>query len=262
MPGTRRFRRGIYLLPTLFTVGNLFCGFSSLVQTARASYEQAAVLIIVAGLLDLLDGRIARLTGTTSEFGVEFDSLADVVSFGLAPSFLAYHWALGSLHRLGWLVAFLFVVCAAMRLARFNIQGSGGNKRYFAGLPTPPAAAALACLAFAFPAPPPAAWTSTVVAVLVVLVAILMVSRFRYRSFKDVDLRNRRSYLYVLLMAAAVVAIAYKPAGAAVILAGAYVLSGPVSYAWAFLRRASGDRVSLTAERGTEPEVANEPLAR
>jgi len=262
MRKTRRFRRGIYLLPTLFTVGNLFCGFFSLVQSARGEYEQAAVFIIVASVLDLLDGRIARMTGTTSEFGVEFDSLADVVSFGLAPAFLAYHWALGPLHRLGWVVAFLFVVCAAMRLARFNIQSSLGSKRYFAGLPTPPAASALACLAFAFPEPPAMAWASTVVAVLVVLVALLMVSRFRYRSFKDIDLRDRRSYLYVLLVAAAVVAIAYKPAGASVILAGAYVLSGPASYVWTFLRRPRGHRVPLTAERAGEPKVVNEPVTR
>lgn len=250
------------MLPTLFTVGNLFCGFSSLVQSARGEYEHAAALIIVAGILDLLDGRIARLTGTTSEFGVEFDSLADVVSFGLAPAFLAYHWALEPLHRLGWLVAFLFVVCAAMRLARFNIQSSGGSKRYFAGLPTPPAAASLACLAFAFPEPPGVAWASSGVAVLVVFVALLMVSRFRYRSFKDVDLGNRRSYLYVLLVAAAIVAIAYKPAGASVVLAGAYVVSGPVSYIWTLVRKPSGRTTPTSAARAREPEVADEPVGR
>ena len=262
MPGTRRFRRGIYLLPTLFTVGNLFCGFSSIVQSSRGVFEQAAVLILLAGALDLLDGRIARLTGTTSEFGLEFDSLADLVSFGVAPSFLAYLWALAPLHRLGWLVAFLFVVCAAMRLARFNIQSSVGSKRYFAGLPAPPAAAALACMAFAFPDPPDTRWATSLIAILVVLVAVLMVSRFRYRSFKDVDLRNRRSYLYVLLVAAAVVAVAYKPAGASVILAGGYVLSGPAAYLWGLFRRLYGPSVQTGAARARGSEVANEPVTR
>ena len=262
MPGTRRLRRGIYLFPTLFTVGNLFCGFSSFVQSSRGTFGEAAALIILAGVLDLLDGRIARLTGTTSEFGLEFDSLADLISFGLAPAFLAYRWGLEPLHRLGWLVAFLFVVSAAMRLARFNIQGRAGSKRYFAGLPAPPAAAALACVAFAFPNPPDTPWAAALVAVLVVVVAILMISRFRYRSFKDFDLRNRRSYVYVLPVAAAVVAIAYKPAAASVILAGLYVLSGPTAYVGGVLRRLRGPALAPGSESPRASEVVDEPIGR
>lgn len=257
----RRFRRGIYLLPTLFTVGNLYCGFSSLVQSAWGSFEQAAVLVILAGVLDTLDGRIARLTGTTSEFGIEFDSLADLVSFGVAPAFLAYQWVLAPLHRLGWLVAFLFVVCAAMRLARFNIQTSPGNKRYFAGLPTPPAALAVACMAFAIPDPPDTRWAAGLVAVLLIGIAILMVSRLRYRSFKDIDLRSRRSSLYVLFVALAIGAIAYDPAGASIVLASAYVISGPASYVVGLVRRL-GTAGPKTAERTPVSEVANEPIAR
>jgi len=133
MAPSRELRRGIYLLPTTFTVANLFCGYASIVLASRGDIAQAAVLIVIAGVLDGLDGRIARVTGTTSEFGLQFDSLADIVSFGVAPAILAYHWALQPFGRLGWLVAFIFVVCAAMRLARFNIQTSRGDKRFFAG---------------------------------------------------------------------------------------------------------------------------------
>lgn len=261
MPAARRFRRGIYLLPTLFTVGNLFCGFSALVQSAWGGFEQAAALVILAGVLDALDGRIARLTGTTSEFGIEFDSLADLVSFGVAPALLAYPWALAPLNRLGWLVAFLFVVCAAMRLARFNIQGSTGSRRYFVGLPAPAAALSCACIVFAAPEPLEERWQTVLAGVLLSAIAVLMVSRLRYRSFKDVDLRSRRSYRYVLFVAAAVGAIVYKPAGTSVVLTSAYVLSGPASYLFGLLRRI-GSASSKTAERATTSEVANEPVTR
>jgi CDP-diacylglycerol--serine O-phosphatidyltransferase len=252
----RRPRRGIYLLPTLFTVGNLFCGFSSLIQSSRGQFEQAAVLIIVAGILDLLDGRIARLTGADSEFGVQFDSLSDLVSFGVAPAFLAWAWALAPLHRLGWLVVFLFVASAATRLARFNTQVHPGSRRFFAGLPTPPAAAAVACAAFAFPHPPSSPWTTASIATGVVLLAVLMISRIRYRSFKDIDLRHRRSYVLVVPLAAVLAAIAYKPAAAAMVLAGAYVASGPVAWIWTAIRRAGGQVDS------TSGEVADEPAGR
>ena len=136
MPRSRHLRRGIYLLPTLFTVGNLFFGYSSVVQSSAGRLELAALSIVLAAVLDGLDGRIARLTGTTSAFGIEFDSLADIVSFGIAPALLAYHWALGP-GRVGWALTFLYVVSAATRLARYNIQPPSMDKRYFVGLPSP-----------------------------------------------------------------------------------------------------------------------------
>ena len=228
----RRLRRGTYLIPTLFTVGNLFCGFSSIIFASRGAFSTAAVLIVLAGILDGLDGRIARLTGTTSEFGLEFDSLADIVSFGVAPAFLAYHWALRPLGRVGWLFAFLFVICAAMRLARFNIQTHAASKRYFAGLPSPPAAGVVATLAFAFPAPPAEPWVAALVGVAVVAVALLMVSRFRYRSFKDVDLKRRFSFLVVLVPAAILVAILVHPRSSLLLCALVYAGSGPTAYLW------------------------------
>ena len=256
MSGHRRPRRGIFLLPTFFTVGNLFCGFTSLIQSSHGAWEFAAALILVAGVLDMVDGRIARLTGTTSEFGVQFDSLADLVSFGVAPAYLAWEWGLEPLQRLGWSIAFLFVVCAAMRLARFNVQSTGGSKRYFAGLPTPPAAAAVACTAFAVPSPPLRSWVPLLFGSVLVALAVLMVSRVRYRSFKDIDLRNRRSFLFILPLAAAVGAAAYKPGEAAMALAGAYVASGPLGWV---LRRLRGQTADGTLER---TGVVDEPAGR
>ena len=133
----RRFRRGVYLLPSLLTMGNMFCGYACVVYAMRGEFETAAPFIGFAFVIDGLDGRIARMTGTTSAFGVEFDSLADIISFGIAPAILSFAWGLQSLGRLGWAAGFMFVACAAMRLARFNIQSaSGGDKRYFVGMPS------------------------------------------------------------------------------------------------------------------------------
>src|SRR5258708_27312103 len=148
----RRFSRGAAILPSLFTTGNLFLGFWAIVRTFHGQYAEAAPLIFWAILLDVLDGRIARMTGTTSEFGAELDSLADVVSFGVAPALLIYSWGFSSLPRVGWLVAFLFVVCGALRLARFNVQKTSVDGRYFVGLPIPAAAAPVAALVNASPA--------------------------------------------------------------------------------------------------------------
>ncbi len=254
---SRRFRRGIYLLPTLFTIGNLFCGYSSIVQASRGSFHLAAVLIIVAGILDGLDGRIARLTGSTSEFGVQFDSMADIVSFGVAPAVLAYHWSLTPLARTGWLIAFLYVVCASMRLARFNIQQSVVDKRFFAGLPSPAAAGALASLAFVFPELPESRWISALLAGVVVSVATLMVSRFRYRSFKDFDLRNRRSYIQILPIAALLVGLFSTPE-VLLLLAGWYLLSAPVTWWWSLARRGRAGGLSA----GSSTEVADGPAFR
>jgi CDP-diacylglycerol--serine O-phosphatidyltransferase len=260
MARTHRFRRGIYLLPTLFTVANIFCGYWSLIQSYRGSLEMAAILIVVAAVLDALDGRIARLTGTTSDFGVEFDSLADMVSFGIAPALLVVQWALQPLNRVGWLVAFLFVVCAAMRLARYNLQAGTGDKRFFAGLPSPPAATLLACLVFAFPEPAPARWVSALVAALMACLGMLMISRLRYYAFKDFDLRNRRSYVYVLPLAGVLVAIAVYPKGTLLLVSTAYVISAPTYYLWSLLQRAR--RAARRRGAAGKTEVADGPTFR
>ncbi len=222
-----RTRRGIYLLPTVFTVGNLLCGFSSLILASSGQFRTAAVLILLAGVLDALDGRIARLTGTTSEFGVQFDTLADVVSFGIAPAFLSFRWALAPLDRIGWVVCFIFVVCTAMRLARFNIQSSNEDRRFFAGLPSPASAWTIAGVIFAMEQPEPG-WVTASYAILVSTLGLLMISRFRYRSFKDLDLRNPRSYVYVLPVAMLLVAVLIQPEWSVLGLGGLYVISGPL----------------------------------
>jgi CDP-diacylglycerol--serine O-phosphatidyltransferase len=259
MARNRRLRRGIYLLPTTFTVGNLFCGFVSIVLSSRGEYVTAAIVIILAGILDGLDGRIARLTGTTSEFGVEFDSLADVVSFGVAPAFLAYQWALLPLRRGGWLIAFLYVVCAAMRLARFNLQAGIQDKRYFAGLPSPSAAGTIACTVFAVPSLPPGRLPAVLAALAVTTVAALMISRVRYRSFHNLDLRNRRPYLYALLIAAVLVFIIGNPRETLLVLVVGYVLSAPVLYVFGLARRGRARSEQPSPE---PPEVADEPALR
>lgn len=262
MPERRRLRRGIYLLPTLFTIGNMFCGYSSIVQSSIGHLEAAAICIIVAAVLDGLDGRIARLTGTQSDFGLQFDSLADVVSFGLAPALLAYHWALRP-SRLGWSLAFLYVVCAAMRLARFNIAKSVGDKRYFVGLPSPMAGIALASIVFAFPEPPGSKSRAALYATVVFVVAVMMVSRLRYRSFRELDLRNRRSYVYVLPMAAVLMLVALHPKAAMLLLAVTYLCSGPALHLWSLARRKAVPAAQRSVDRGAAPGgVADEQPLR
>src|SRR5882724_6007228 len=177
-------RRGIFLLPSLLTTGNLFCGFLALILTTQGRYTEAAVAVFVAMVLDLLDGKVARLTKTTSQFGVEFDSLADVVSFCVAPAFMLYTLALAPLGRAAWLGAFLFVICGALRLARFNVYTGIVDRRYFVGLPTPAAAGMVVAVVLLLEGEPLERWQASAIAVGTYIVALLMVSTFRYWSFK------------------------------------------------------------------------------
>ena len=233
----RRFRRGASILPSLFTTGNLFLGFWAIVRTLHGQYAEAAPLIFWAILLDVLDGRIARLTGTTSEFGAELDSLADVVSFGVAPALLVYSWGFGTLPRVGWLVAFLFVVCGALRLARFNVQKSSVDGRYFVGLPIPAAAAPVAALVNVSPAPVDEKTHAVVWLALLIVLAFLMVSTFRYTSFKKVDLRSRRSYVNVVGIALLLIVFNMHPEWCLLALATLFWLSGPLAYLWGLVFR-------------------------
>jgi CDP-diacylglycerol---serine O-phosphatidyltransferase len=234
----RRFQRGVYILPTLFTLGNMFCGYSCIVYAMRGEFETAAPFIGFAIVLDMLDGRIARLTGSASDFGVEFDSLADVISFGIAPAILSFSWGLQPLGRLGWLAGFLFLTAAAMRLARFNIQsGMGGDKRYFAGLPSPAAAGITAATVFAYPYGLTDYRAALPVLVMVLVPAALMVSTIRFRSFKTIDLQSRRSYTVVILLAAGIALIATHPRVVLVLLAYSYLASAFVGLAISRFRR-------------------------
>jgi len=221
-----RFRRGIYVLPSLFTVASLFCGFQALIRTSQGSYHVAALLILVASVLDAIDGQVARLTRTDTDFGLQFDSLADVVSFGIAPAVLVHSWALSSLGRIGWLVSFLYVACGAARLARFNLRRHPADRRYFVGLPIPAAAITLAAVINYRPEAVTDPLAAGVMAALTVFVALLMISRLRYRSLKDADLIVRKPHLAIIVVALVYIAIASNPEVILTLLAVAYLISG------------------------------------
>ena len=239
-PPRRPFRRGAAILPSLFTIGNLFLGFWAMVRTIHGQYAEAAPLIFWAILLDVLDGRIARMTGTTSEFGGELDSLADVVSFGVAPALLAYSWGFATLPRVGWLVAFLFVACGTLRLARFNVQKSSVDGRYFVGLPIPAAAAPVAALVNVSPMPVDEKTHAVLWLALLIVLSFLMVSTFRYTSFKKVDLKSRRSYVTVVGTVLLFVVVMMHPEWCLLALATLFWLSGPLGYLWGLMFRRRG----------------------
>jgi CDP-diacylglycerol--serine O-phosphatidyltransferase len=200
-------------------------------------FHTAALFIGVAIVLDMLDGRMARMTGTTSAFGLEFDSLADVVSFGVAPAVLSFSWGLQPLGRIGWAAGFLFVAAAAVRLARFNIQSAAQDKRYFVGMPSPPAAGVPAATVFAFPEGLTGPWEAAAVLAMVIVPALLMVSTIRFRSFKTIDLQSRRSYPMLLLIALGLAALAADPERVLLIAAYGYLASAFIGLAWTRIHR-------------------------
>ena len=237
----RRFRRGVYLLPSMLTMANMFCGYACIVYAMRGEFITAAPFIGFAIVLDMLDGRIARMTGTTSAFGIEFDSLADVISFGVAPAILAFAWGLQPLQRLGWAAGFLFVAAAAVRLARFNIQAGSQDKRYFVGLPSPAAAAVPAATVYAYPYGIHTASEAAPVLVMVILPALLMVSTIRFRALKNIDLWARRKYPVLLFVALGLAMLAAHPEVILVSLAYGYLASAVVEMAWHRFRRRHQD---------------------
>ena len=235
-------RRGLYVLPTLFTVGNLFCGYLSVWNSINASFEWAAGLIFIAALLDGLDGRVARMTNTASEFGEQYDSLADVISFGMAPAILLYFWGLAGdpdWKRLGFMISFLFVVCGSMRLARFNIQTHVVDKRYFVGLPIPMAASVPASLVLAAPNAQLTRVGFLLLLGMTAALSYLMVSTIRYRSFKDLDLKRRRPVGVLLVIALVMAFVGFRPALSLLTVSVAFALSGPLTRAFFFLRSKS-----------------------
>jgi CDP-diacylglycerol--serine O-phosphatidyltransferase len=235
----RRLRRGgVYLLPSMFTMANMFCGYACIVYSMRGEFATAAPFIGVAMVLDMLDGRVARMTGTTSAFGVEFDSLADVISFGVAPAILAFSWGLQPLGRIGWAASFLFVAAAAVRLARFNVQtGVVHDKRYFVGLPSPSAAAVPAATVFYWPSGFTSYAEALPVLAMVIVPALLMVSTIRFRSFKTFDLQERHRYPVLLLMALGLALLAAQPEIVLLVLAYTYLASAFVGMVWTRVRR-------------------------
>jgi CDP-diacylglycerol--serine O-phosphatidyltransferase len=237
--------RGIYLLPNLFTTGALFAGFYAIVAASAGQYVDACIAVFVAGLLDGLDGRIARLTGTQSEFGVQYDSLSDLVSFGMAPALVMYHWSLSSLKflgpawgKVGWTAAFLYAACAALRLARFNTQVGVIDKRWFIGLASPAAAAVMMATIWVVTDHGYGGADVRFLALgVTVLCALLMVSRVRYTSFKSLPLLERVPFVTVLLALGVFVALAVDPPHVLLAISGLYLLSGPVAWALGRLRR-------------------------
>ena len=235
-PGLRE--RSIYLLPNLFTSASLFAGFYAIVQAMNGRFEQAAVAIFIAMILDGLDGRVARLTNTQSAFGAEYDSLSDMVSFGVAPALVLYVWALQPMGKLGWIAAFIYCACAALRLARFNTKLDESDQRYFQGLPSPAAAALLAGLVWVFFDNGVSgtaiyfgwlqvkwlAWGITLFA------GLSMVSDLRYYSGKDINLRHSVPFMVILLIVLAFVLISYSPPEVMFIVVLSYGLSGYVMW--------------------------------
>lgn len=228
--GERRRPKGIYVLPSLFTTASLFAGFYAIVQAMNGNFEHAPLAIYVAMLLDALDGRVARITHTESEFGFHYDSLIDMVSFGLAPALVMYEWALSGMGKLGWLAAFVYVAGAGLRLARFNTQAGMtiSDKRYFRGLPSPSAAGLVAgfvWVLYAFGIP---GRDISILALLVTVMAgVLMVSNVRYRSFKDLDLRGRVPFVTILAVPLVFVLVFLDPPQVLFAIFLAYTLSGP-----------------------------------
>lgn len=221
-------KRGIYILPNLCTTANLFCGFYSVVATLQMRFVEASIAILAGGIFDFLDGRVARLTHAESEFGVEYDSLVDLASFGLAPGILIYYWSLSGFHRMGWLVAFLFFACGALRLARFNVQIDNVEKNFFQGLPIPSAAYLIATTVifhdFLFDGLLPQ--RSLLILIMVAVLGLLMVSTIRYRSFKTVDLHSKRPFFSLVLVVGAIFVIASQPQIMMFAFVLLYVLSG------------------------------------
>lgn len=235
LPAKKR-RRGIYLLPNLITTAALFAGFYGIVAATQGKFEQASVAIFIAMILDALDGRVARMTNTQSEFGAEYDSLADMGSFGLAPALVMYEWSLSSLvnvsyplGKLGWLAAFLFVACAALRLARFNTKASNTDKRYFQGLPSPAAAGVVVGFVWAcFDNGIDGDSVAIIALPIIVFAGLMMVSNVSYYSFKDIDFHNKVPFVAMLVVVMIFVFSAIDPPISLFGCFMAYALSGPV----------------------------------
>jgi CDP-diacylglycerol--serine O-phosphatidyltransferase len=224
-------RRGVYILPNLFTTGTLFAGFYGIVSSLNGNFLTAAWFILVASIFDALDGKVARLTGTTSKFGVEYDSLADLVAFGVAPGLLMYAWALKPFGKLGWLAAFLYVVCGALRLARFNVQVTTVESKRFVGLPIPAAASMVAaCVILFYHLGGSGTIKKASVLVLIYVLALLMVSSFRYYSFKDPELFKRQPFGFLVLAIFIIIVIVAEPQIMFFLLFFGYTMSGPIGY--------------------------------
>jgi CDP-diacylglycerol--serine O-phosphatidyltransferase len=256
-------RRGIYLLPNLLTTGAMFAGFYAIVAAFLGFFTHAAIAVFVAALLDGTDGRVARLTGTQSAFGVQYDSLSDLVSFGLAPALVMYTWSLQYLRdygpvwsKVGWCAAFLYAACAALRLARFNTQSGVADKRFFQGLASP--AAAGLCMSFVWTMHNlgiEGRWLCFFTPILMAITGLLMVSRVRYYSFKSLPDNDRVPFVWIIIALLIIVALALNTALVLLALTTAYALSGVVITLWGLRSRASRRRLRIARHRTPPTET-------
>ncbi|MBZ5496792.1 MAG: CDP-diacylglycerol--serine O-phosphatidyltransferase [Acidobacteriia bacterium] len=246
-----RLGRSVFILPSLFTVGNIFCGYYAIISTMHGNYDRAAEAIGVAIILDALDGKIARLTNSTSGFGLQLDSLADVISFGIAPSILAFFWGLQSVdYRLGWTAAFTFTICGAMRLARFNVQA--GRFKHFVGLPIPAGGGTIAAIVYFFGAPVTGRISAGILVAAVFGLALLMISTFKYSSLKNLTL-GRKSHFAVLIIALLVALIYSFSEWTLLVVALGYSLSGPVLRIYSLLQHRKRTPVEIHLPDTGEP---------
>lgn len=244
-------RRGIFLLPNLLTTGALFAGFFAVISAMNGQFHNACLAIVAAMILDGLDGRVARLTNTQSAFGAEYDSLSDLVAFGLAPALICFSWALSQLGTLGWTAAFFYVACAALRLARFNLQLGTVNKRIFVGLASPSAAGLVVFMVWA--ADEYAIEVNTFVALIAAAVTLLaglfMVLNVHYYSFKDMDFKNRVPFFVILMVILLFVIISWDPPVVLFVMAVLYAASGPVAKFYQYRKK---------KKRGTDPATGTQ----
>jgi len=239
-----RIKKGIYVLPNLITTAGLFAGFYSIIASVQEKYFVAAVAILVSLVFDGLDGRIARFTNTTSKFGAEYDSLADLIAFGVAPSLLAYVWAMSSDGKIGWLAGFLFIACGALRLARYNIQIGIIESKVFNGLPIPAAACVIATTVIFFDfIGIEGKYHNSYLTYFVILLSLLMVSSIKYYSFKDIRLYARMPFSLFLIVVCILLFIYYKPEIMAFVIMVGYAISGPIWWAVKF-----GQKITRKAE--------------
>jgi len=246
--------KGIYILPNLFTTASLFAAFYAIIQSTVGNFGNAAIAVIVAAVLDMLDGRVARMTNTASDFGKEYDSLVDLVAFGLAPALILFEWGLQSLGKAGWLVAFTYVATTALRLARFNTQ-EVPSKRYFQGLPCPAAAVLLAAAVWTAESYALTGTSFTVAGfILMGLLAFAMVSAMPYRSFKDLDLKHRVPFVAVLVLVLVFVLISFDPPAVLLAIFLVYAASGAVSWA---LNRKDGQSVFQGPDEADAADAAD-----
>ena len=255
-------KKGVYLLPNQVTTGGLFAGFYGIVATMNGDYNLAAWFILISAVFDALDGKVARMTGTTSRVGVEYDSLVDLVSVGVAPGLLMYSWALQSFGKFGWLAAFLYVVCGALRLARFNVQVDTVESRRFVGLPIPAAAWMVAsCVLIFYQLGGSGEIKKVSVLLLIYLLAYLMVSNHTYNSFKDPELVKRQPFSFLVLAIIFVIVVVAQPEIMLFSMASIYVASGPVGTLLKYFKRKPAEEKPSGDGESSEPDVENNQIS-